>query len=118
MNEQADRTALVDLAVESWKFARAFMRVVSKLDAGDKSRHESQARWYVKRLTEALDAAGLRLVNVENKAYDPGDAAKPLNLEDFGPDDVLVVDQMIEPIIMSGALLVRPGTVLLRKATS
>lgn len=117
MKDAADQSALVDLAVESWKFARAFMRVVSKLDAGEKARHESQARWYVKRLTESLAASGLRIVNVENKAYDPGDAVKPLNIEDFAPEDALVVDQMLEPIIMRESNLVRPGTVMLRKAT-
>ena len=30
-------------------------------------------------------------------------AATPLNIEDFEPEDHLVVDQMLEPIIMDGA---------------
>jgi hypothetical protein len=42
-------------------------------------------------------------------------AATALNLEDFGADDVLIVDQMLEPIIMGKDELVRTGTVILRK---
>jgi hypothetical protein len=43
-------------------------------------------------------------------------AASALNLGDFGPDDVLLVDQMLEPIIMGPNGLRKQGTVMLRKA--
>ncbi len=108
--------ALVDLSVESWRFSRLFSRLLSKLDAGEGTRYVNQYRYYIKRVEESLGAAGLRLVNVEGQAYDPGIAATALNLGDFGPDDVLLVDQMIEPIIMGAEGLVRAGTVMLRKA--
>jgi hypothetical protein len=62
-----------------------------------------------------LACAGLTLVNVEGQPYEPGVAATALNSEDFGADDVLFVDQMIEPIIMGSEGLVRSGTVILRK---
>jgi hypothetical protein len=42
-------------------------------------------------------------------------AATALNAEDFDPDDNLVVDQMLEPIIMGEEGLARTGTVILRK---
>ena len=42
-------------------------------------------------------------------------AASALNLGDFGPDDVLLVDQMVEPIIMGPNGLRKQGTVMLRK---
>lgn len=108
--------ALVDIAVESWRFSRLFSRLLTKLDAGDSSRYVNQYRYYLKRLEENLETAGLRLVNVEGHPYDPGFAATALNLGDFGPDDVLLVDQMMEPIIMGPDGLVRAGTVMLRKA--
>lgn len=60
--------------------------------------------------------ANLKLANVEGHPYDPGMAASAINLGDFGPDDVLLVDQMVEPIIMGPDGLVRSGTVTLRKA--
>ena len=92
--------ALIEIAAESWRFAKLFGRLMSKLDAGESSRFANQFRYYLKRLEESLEAAGMRLVNVEGHPYDPGMAAMALNLGDFGPDDHLLVDQMVEPIIM------------------
>ena len=63
-----------------------------------------------------LDQHCLKLVNVEGQPYDAGMAASALNLGDFGPDDVLHVDQMLEPIIMSTNGLRKQGTVMLRKS--
>ncbi len=108
--------SLVNIAVESWRFAKLFDRLLSKLDAGEGARFINQYRYYLKRLEDNLEQAGLRLVNVEGQPYDPGIAATALNIGDFGPDDRLLVDQMIEPILMGQEGLIRTGTVMLRKA--
>jgi len=42
-------------------------------------------------------------------------AASAINIGDFGPDDLLLVEQMVEPIIMGPDGLRRQGTVMLRK---
>ena len=42
-------------------------------------------------------------------------AASAINIGDFSPDDVLLVDQMLEPIIMGPNGLRKQGTVMLRK---
>lgn len=107
--------SLIDISVESWRFSRMFARLLSKLDAGEGARYTNQYRYYLKRLEETLESAGLRLVNVEGHPYDPGIAATALNIGDFSADDVLVVEQMIEPIIMGSEGLVRGGTVMLKK---
>ncbi|MDP1638492.1 MAG: hypothetical protein Q8K74_08755 [Candidatus Nitrotoga sp.] len=107
--------SLIDISVESWRFSRLFARLLSKLDAGEGARYTSQYRYYLKRLEETLEGAGLTLVNVEGQPYDPGVAATALNIGDFDPEDVLAVEQMIEPIIMGSEGLVRRGTVMLRK---
>lgn len=109
------RQALIDISIESWRFARLFGRVLGKLDAGEAPRYANQLRYFLKRVDETLDTSGLRLVNLEGQPYDPGVAASALNVADFGPDDRLVVDQMVEPIVMNDLGLVRPGTVMLRK---
>ena len=41
-------------------------------------------------------------------------AATALNAADFGPDDTLHVDQMMEPIVMGPAGVRRTGTMMLR----
>src|SRR3546814_14799764 len=73
-------------------------------------RYVNQLRYFQKKLEESLDSSGLRLVNVEGQHYDAGMAASALNLGDFGPDDVLLVDQMVEPIIMGPNGLRKQGT--------
>lgn len=107
--------ALIDMAVEGWRFGRLFQRVISKLDAGESARYVNQLRYFLKRLEDDLAQAGLKLVNLEGMPYDAGAAASPLNAEDFGPDDQLLVDQMVEPIVMGPDGLRRAGVVMLRK---
>lgn len=113
-NEQIEQS-LIDIAVESWRFSRLFTKVVGKLDAGESGRYINQIRYFQKKVEEGLDSNGLKLVNVEGQPYDAGMAASALNLGDFGPDDVLLVDQMLEPIILGPKGLRKQGTVMLRK---
>lgn len=108
--------SLIDISVESWRFARLFARLLGKLDAGDGTRYSNQLRYYIKRLEDNLEIAKIRLVNIEGQPYEAGNATTALNIGDFGPDDRLLVDQMIEPIIMGPDGLIRMGTVMLRKA--
>jgi hypothetical protein len=108
--------SLIDMAVESWRFARLFGRLVSKLDAGEGSRYVNQLRYFQKKIEDSLETSGMKIVNVEGQAFDPGIAASALNIGDFGPDDLLLVDQMVEPIIMGPEGLRKQGTVMLRKA--
>lgn len=113
-NDQLERS-LIDIAVESWRFSRLFSRVVNKLDAGEAGRYVNQLRYFQKKVEDSLDASGLKLVNVEGQLFDTGTAASALNIGDFGPDDQLLVDQMVEPIIMGPEGLKKQGTVMLRK---
>lgn len=112
--EQIEQS-LIDIAVESWRFSRLFAKVVGKLDAGESARYFGQLRYFQKKLEESLASSGLKLVNVEGQQYDPGMAASTLNIGDFGPDDVLIVDQMVEPIVMGANGLRKQGTVMLKK---
>ena len=114
MSDRLERS-LINIAVESWRFSRLFSRVLNKLDAGEASRYVNQIRYFQKKVEESLDASGLKLVNVEGQPFDPGMAASALNIGDFGPDDQLLVDQMVEPIIMGPEGLRKQGTIMLRK---
>jgi hypothetical protein len=109
---------LIDVVVESWRFARTFARLLTKLDAGEAARYQSQLRFYLKRLDEALAAAGLKIADLEGQPYDPGMAATALNIADFAPDDVLLVEQMLEPVIMGESGLKRIGTIMLRRVST
>ncbi len=110
------RQPFIDIVVESWRFSKLFSRVLLKLDPSDASRYSNQQRYFLKRLDESLAIAGLTIVNLEGQPYDLGMAASPLNIEDFEPNDFLVVDQMVEPVLMGSDGIVKSGTVMLRKA--
>jgi hypothetical protein len=105
------------MAVEGYRFGRLFVRVVSKLDAGEASRYVNQLRYFQKRLEDNLAQAGLNLVNLEGHAYDSGMAVTALNVGDFGPDDQLIIDHMVEPVIMGPDGLRRAGIVMLKKVS-
>jgi hypothetical protein len=107
--------AFIEIVVESWRLTRTFARLLMKLDAGESARFQNQLRFFQKRLEETLARTGLTLVNLEGQPYDTGMAASPLNIADFAPDDHLVVDQMVEPVIMGGNGIVRTGTMMLKR---
>ena len=109
------RDALITMAIEAWRFASVFIRMANRLDAGEQNRFRSQYSWFMKKLDESLEQADLHIVNEEGYPFDPGIAATPLNIDEFGSDDALIVDQMLEPIIMGPEGLVRTGTVMLRR---
>jgi hypothetical protein len=92
--------------------------VVAKLDVGDSGRYTNQLRYFQKKVEVSLETVGLKLVNVEGHPYDTGMAASALNLGDFDPEDTLLVDQMLEPIIMGPTGLRQQGTVMLRKVVA
>lgn len=114
-NREALESALLDLAVESWRFSRLFARVLNKVDAAEVGRYANQLRYFQKKVQENLEANDLRTVDLEGQAFDVGMPAMAINMDDFGPDDTLIVDQMVEPIIMGPDGLKRQGKVTLRK---
>jgi hypothetical protein len=113
---KAMRDSVLSMAVEAWRFGRVFDRLLGRLDAGETNRYRSQFDWFMKKVEDSLNGAGLRIVNVEGQPFDPGMAATPLNIDEFDVSEPLVVDQMLEPIIMGGNGIVKMGTVTLRKA--
>jgi hypothetical protein len=123
MNDDSDaqpapapcRQALIDLAVEGWRLTRGIGRTLARLDEPARRRAESQLRWFERSIDTALAAAGLRLVDLAAQPFDAGLPATPVNLDDFAPDDALVVDHMLEPVILGDEGVVRAGTVMLRK---
>ena len=96
-----------------FRFQRVFAKAISKLDIEEQSKYSSQFAWFSKKVTKAIDDAGLRIVNVDGQLYDPGMAVTPLNIEDFETDDILYIAQTMEPIIMQENTVVKTGTVIL-----
>lgn len=110
------KESLTSIAIESWRFSKVFERLLSKVDPGEQSRYSNQYKWFQKKLNDSLNQADLRLVNLEGQPYDIGMAVTAINIEDFDEEAELIIEQMIEPLIMSEDGIVKPGTVVLRKA--
>ena len=115
---EVDKDIIINIAIETWRFRRVSNRLINKLDSAEQQRYQNQSRWFEKKLEEFLAEVGWQIVDIEGQAFDPGMAATPLNIEDFDAEDSLIVDQMLEPIIMSSEGLVRTGTVMLKKEES
>ena len=113
--QEALSKSLIDVVVESWRFARLFSRVLDRLDSDDQSRYRGQYSWFEKKLQESLGEIDLKIVSVEGHPLDSGLPVTALNLEDFKSDERLVVDQMIEPIIQGPTGIVRTGVVTVRR---
>jgi hypothetical protein len=108
---------VVDMAVEDWRFSKLFLRMANKLDAGDATKYVNQLRYFLKKIEDNLSEIGLKIVNLEGHPFEAGMAISVLNIDDFEPQDSLIIDQMIEPIIMSNDGVKRSGTVTVRKAS-
>lgn len=115
MNMEGHKDAIINLGIESWHFAKNYERAITRLNTNRTQRYTRQLEQFIQKTEESLKEVGLRIVNVEGTPYDPGMAATPLNIDDFGPEDQLVVDKMLEPIIMEGTVLAKTGTVTLRR---
>lgn len=107
------KNSVLEIAVEHYRFKNTFIKAISKLDFEEQSKYISQFAWFSKKVTKAVEDAGLRIVSLEGQAYDPGMAVTPLNIDDFEVEDELKIVQMIEPIIMQEDTVLKTGTVLL-----
>ena len=107
--------SLLDIAIEAWRLGRLFERLLAEQDTNKQDKYRAQFRWFQKKVESSLASLGMRIENIEGHPFDIGVAATPLNLEEFDQDDKLVIDQMLEPIIMSSTGVVRTGTVTLKK---
>ena len=109
------RAPLIELAIDGWKFTRTAERFAGKLELAEQVRMINQARFFLRRIEQALETGGLRLVSLEGQAFEPGMAATALNMAEFEGADGLVIDQMLEPIVMGPSGVVRFGTAIVRK---
>ncbi|GAA0671694.1 hypothetical protein FHT00_001853 [Sphingomonas insulae] len=115
MDDTADaQELLINLAVESWRLCRLFQRSIDASDIRAAGRQANQVRYFQRKLDDSLSPLGLRLVTLDGQPYDTGMAATALNAADFGPEDNLYVDQMMEPIVMGPDGVRRTGTMMLR----
>ena len=105
--------SLVELASESWRFAKTNERVLAKLAMKDQTRFQSQLKWFVKKIADELETSGLKIIDLEGQDYDAGMAVSAINIDDFDESAELYIDQVLSPLIMSDKGIEQMGTVIL-----
>ncbi len=108
--------AVSEIASEVWRFRRPFERAMRLLDDKSAQKTMSQYAWLAKSVEASLNTVGLRIINIEGQEYNTGMAVSALNLGDFEPNESLIVEQMIEPIIMIDDKVQKIGVVVLGRA--
>jgi len=106
---------IINMTVESWRFTKLFLKIIGKLDPNEANRYLSQLRYFQKSIENNLEQHNLKIINLEGMQYDIGMAATPINIDDFQQNDILFVEQMIEPLIMGQDGIKKQGTILLAK---
>ena len=107
--------SLIQIASELFRFKKVFERVLAQIRIEDQNKYYSQYTWFEKKVLGALQESGLKMVDVRGRMFDPGLPVTAINIDEFGPEEELYVQEMIEPIIMQGDDLVKTGVVLLGK---
>lgn len=115
MNELNDiqKNSLITIATESFRFQKTFEKVIQQIGFEESRKYQNQLNYYAKRVSKSLDIFGVRILDLEGKAYDPGMPVSPINIEDFEADDQLFIQQTVEPIVMMDDTVLKMGTVLL-----
>ncbi|MDR2790337.1 MAG: hypothetical protein LBB59_05125 [Campylobacteraceae bacterium] len=111
-------SALVKIITENWRLMQLFLKVVSKLDNNEAAKYCNQARYIKKIIDGSLQEIDLKIVDLSGEVYDAGMAATAINLEDFDSSEILIVEQMIEPLIMSKNGVKKQGLISLVKAVN
>ena len=106
---------IIKIITENWRLMKLFLKVISKLDASESNRYLNQVRYFQKTIHDSLDEIFIIIINLEGEVFDSGMAATPLNIDDFGTDDNLLVEQMIEPLIMQDGNIKKQAVVNLVK---
>ena len=107
--------SIIAIAIESWRFGKLLNKIMGTMGTKEKNRYESRIQWFQKKVNESLKSAKISVVNLEGQQYDVGMAIKAINIDEFDSSDILIVDQMIEPILMGPDGIIKTGTATLRK---
>lgn len=117
-DETMDSDLIVELIVEEFRFLKSYTSLMGKVLKDELPKYLSAYNYHVNKINEILAKKNYKIVELEGKKYDDGLSVNPLNIEDFGKEDILVIDQVLEPLIISSldGKIIKSGTVMLTKS--
>lgn len=116
-NAQILEDIIIKMTADKWRLIQLFDKITNKLEPNQKQKYNNQLRYFKRSMENSLLEANMRLVDLTNQIYDIGMAATAINIDDFEPDEQLIVDNMIEPLIMQKSNIKKQATVNLRKVS-
>jgi hypothetical protein len=105
-------SAMVTLAVETWRLSDWLARIPPAVPAGP-------ARHVLRRMEEMLTLCELEVVSLDQRAYDAGLAATVIDTVDDPelPGGKVVIDQTLSPMVLRKGEVVRNAEVTTRRGT-
>ena len=116
MEENVD--VIVEFIVEEYRFLKSYVSLMGKLMKDKLPKYTSVYNFHINKFNEIMEKKNLRIVDLVGKLYDDGLSVNPLNLEDFDKNDNLIIEQVLEPLIVSvtDGKIIKSGTVMLTRA--
>lgn len=109
---------IVEFIVEEYRFLKSYVSLMGKLMKDELPKYTSVYNFHINKINEIMEKKNLRIVDLVGKSYDDGLSVNPLNLEDFDKNDNLIIEQVLEPLIVSvtDGKIIKSGTVMLTRA--
>jgi len=111
MENNSLKEIILNFSVESWRFAKSFLRLIRKLDEKEQKKYQGYYDFYLKSIDDSLNSINCWIVDMEGYDFNPGMGTTPVNLDEFEGKDHLYIEQVLEPTIMN-----EEGIVLMGKA--
>ncbi|MFA6935858.1 MAG: hypothetical protein WCQ75_00785 [Bacilli bacterium] len=116
-NSEDISNIVIDLIVEEYRFMKSYKSLINKLLSDKSQKYLSTYNFHCDKLNEIMNSHNIKYVELEGMKYDDGLSVNPLNIEDFEKNDELIIEQVIEPLLVTkdeGKIL-KSGTVILAK---
>jgi hypothetical protein len=102
-NATSERDKVLEAFAALASASADFIRASGDLDPKDEKsiiRWSSKFSFFERYWGEALEKAGVTSLNIVGQEYSVGLQVEAINLEDFGPEDVLVIDEVLKPLLV------------------
>ena len=103
------------LATEWFKAANRAVRLAQEVAPARLERERARISYSAGRISDALAAHGLRMHEFDGQPYSPALPPEPVNPEDFGSEEGLVVQETVEPTVLCNGRVLLRGKIVLAK---
>lgn len=112
--EEAADTVLA-LVLEMHRLSSLMMTVLGHLGPLDQKKYSSRLAFIGQKIQSIVEGAQLRIVALEGTRFDEGMAVTAINLSDFGSEEELYIDKVVEPLVMSPHGVAHRGIVSVKR---